>query len=63
MGAGVLDGRTLLAIFRIELGAGSWKIGERYALDLKIPDQKGIISCSMFEPNTFSAVRLERRTE
>jgi len=28
MGAGVLDGRTLLAISRIELGAAGWQVRE-----------------------------------
>jgi hypothetical protein len=47
----VLDDRRLLAIFRIEFGAGSWKVGERSAQDLNISDQKGTVSCSTFEPN------------
>jgi hypothetical protein len=51
MGVGVLDSRRLLAIFRIELGAGSWKVGQRSAQDLNISDQKGTVSCSTFEPN------------
>ncbi len=35
MCASVLEGRTLLAIFRIELGAGGWKVGEQSVEDLK----------------------------
>jgi len=49
-GAGGLDGRRLLAIFRIELAAGSWKVGERSTQNLNISDQKGTISSSLFTP-------------
>ena len=40
MGAAVPDGRRPLAIFRIQLGAGGWKVGERSAQNLITPGQK-----------------------